>query len=525
MKDFITKSDLFTSMDTGKATNPYTVINENSFAFGIWEFQLKTLKSPQSKIIELKNLHRSAVLYEITKLGFYKRIGKNDEEILIREIENIISEVTPKIIQDVFYNSLILGQNEDIRVSFGGVEQVFLAKELEKTYFNVYHLIFNDNFLLHLETHEKKILQDEKNCSYFFFKNCIVKTSTHGIQTIDKNLIEGKCIWENRIIDYNFKEEISAECHFSKFISNVSNQEVSRINAFNSAIGYLLHNYNRSTGGQAVILYDQAPARKGQPEGGTGKGIFVNGLKKLRVVVKLDGKKTSSKDKFKWQSVSVTNQIVWIDDVHPEFSFSDLHSNLTDGWTVEKKRQHEIYIPAVESPKVVIASNTVLSASGTTNIRRQFVLEFSDYYSKHIKNGDEEPVKNEHGCTFFDEEDWASEWNGFFVFMLNSSVYYFKNGLVNYEKKGLIRNQLLQNTSDDFVDWLDSGALIPDNEYNVKSLFEEYKSAYSDDPDVKQNTFSIWIKRYASFTNLEFKSRSSSGNKLIKLVTKCNKYL
>ena len=62
----------------------------------------------------------------------------------------------------MFYNSVILGQNDDIKVSFGGVEHEFSANELKKVYFKVFHLIFNDSFLLHLGTHDKKILRDAK---------------------------------------------------------------------------------------------------------------------------------------------------------------------------------------------------------------------------------------------------------------------------------------------------------------------------------------------------------------------------
>jgi hypothetical protein len=31
------------------------------------------------------------------------------------------------------------------------------------------------------------------------------------------------------------------------------------------------------------------------------------------------------------------HQVVWIDDIKPDFDFSLLHSNLTDGWTIERK--------------------------------------------------------------------------------------------------------------------------------------------------------------------------------------------
>jgi hypothetical protein len=515
-------SDFYTGLDSNNTNNPYTYINSNSFIYGIWVFEKTTNKTTKEANLCLKTINRAAFLVELNQLGFYKRICNNEQEIFIRENGNIIAEVTLEIIQDVFYNSVILCQETNIKVSYNGLTQVFNKEEFNKVYFNVFHLLFNHSFLLHLKTHDKEILRDGNDFSYFFFKNCIVKTTSEKIQIIEYcNIIE-ECIWEDQIINFNFSEVAEVQCNYSQFIYNVADSDINRINSFRSAIGYLLHNYNRSTGGQCVILYDQAPAPKGQPEGGTGKGIYVKGLKIFRVTVKIDGKKIRTEDKFKFQSIQPTTQIIWLDDVHSKFSFEDLHSNLSDGWTIEKKHQPEIFIPAVESPKVVIASNTVLESGGTTNIRRQFILEFSNYYSKHIIKGNEEPVKEEHGCVFFDIDYWdQNEWNRFFTYMLNSSVYYFKNGLIDYEKKGLLKNQLLQNTSEDFVEWIEANNLIIGTEYEIKLLFEEFKLNFSEDPDIKQNTFSKFIKRYATYSNLKYESRPSSGKKYIKLVKKC----
>lgn len=65
-----------------------------------------------------------------------------------------------------------------------------------------------------------------------------------------------------------------------------------------------------------------------------------------------------------------TTQIVWIDDAPHKLGFEIFHSVLTDGWNVEKKREHEIIISPEHSPKLLLTSNSVVEGEGNTNERR-----------------------------------------------------------------------------------------------------------------------------------------------------------
>src|SRR5439155_25720777 len=120
-----------------------------------------------------------------------------------------------------------------------------------------------------------------------------------------------------------------------------------------------------------------------------------------------------------------STQVVWLDDARPELGFETFHSCLTDGWSIEKKFKDQFFIEPEDSPKLLITCNTILKGEGTTNKRRQFIIEFSNHYSRNIKQGNEEPIKTEHGCTFFAQDDWKpQEWNQFFFFMLDCTRQY-----------------------------------------------------------------------------------------------------
>jgi hypothetical protein len=202
------------------------------------------------------------------------------------------------------------------------------------------HTIFNRSFLWHLSNHNKPILKDKRESAFFFFKNQVIEATAAGLKYNQYNELAGACIWRShiKVHDFEYVHE-NQDCHFAIFIRNVTNGEADRCKAFISVIGYLLHNHILPTSGQAVVANDEEITDPKNPMGGTGKGLFANALKQMRDVVKIDGKKFDPEDKFKFQNISDSTQIVWLDDTKQDFDFSILHSCLTDGWNIEKKYQ------------------------------------------------------------------------------------------------------------------------------------------------------------------------------------------
>jgi hypothetical protein len=168
-----------------------------------------------------------------------------------------------------------------------------------------------------------------------------------------------------------------------------------------------------------------------------------------------------------------------------------------------------------KNPKIGITSNSVLSGEGKSYERRKFEIECSDFYSKKIKH-DYEPIVKIHGQIFFGEEWSSDEWNMFYTFMLHCTEYYLEHGLKGYEHKALKKNKLMQTTSPEFAEWVVEHRLEVKKEYNVKELFEDFKKTYyGDDSRFCQRTFTTWLKKYSSISDLKPVSRRSNGKTIM----------
>lgn len=111
-----------------------------------------------------------------------------------------------------------------------------------------------------------------------------------------------------------------------------------------------------------MILNDEVITEN--PEGGTGKGIFVNAIGKMKNLVVLDGKSFSFEKSFTYQLVSSDTQILTFDDVRKHFDFERLFSIVTEGITIEKKNKDAIKVPFENSPKVIITTNYAIKGQG-----------------------------------------------------------------------------------------------------------------------------------------------------------------
>ena len=482
-------------------------LSDNEFAFDIWQF--KKIKDR----VYLSGLYLNGVKNKIESMGFFKK-HINSSYKYIQDVNNIIEEVEFSKIKNqlfIYVSSLIEGVNFE----YTGLDVCFPIEKLLETILKQDAFVFTKPFLEHLRTHDKPILKDTKFLVYMCFSNKIIIISKDGIASKTYDELDYCCIWKNQIIERNINyNKGEHDCHFKTFVLNVINHDADRFKSIVSAIGYLLHNFTHPSTGQAIILYDEEITDWNNPMGGTGKGLFANAIKQGRKVVKIDGKKFDEKDKFRFQNINEATQVVWLDDVKPELGFETFHSALTDGWTIEKKFKDQLYIQPQDSPKLLICSNSVLSRSGTTNIRRQFIIEFSNHYSKQIVTGVEEPIKDEHGCLFFDDDYWdAQEWNNFYSFLIDCVLIYQTSGLVTYKHINLNRNILLQATCVEFVDWLSSNKLQPNTQYSTKNLYVDFRDTYfGEGSSFKQRTFSNFLKKYGDSLGLEYTVVKSNGS-------------
>jgi hypothetical protein len=490
-------------------TSPLPVkISPRTYACGIWQFVIN--KDSGQAVVD--GINRDGFLKLINSKGYFKRYRKDNTFQYISDHNNIIQAVEVSQIRDSVTSDI--EQVKNIKFEYAGLTFQATAEKQRETFFRSSPSIFNDAILGHLPNHDKPLLHDNETTMFFPFQNCVVSVTDDGICQMDYNVLPELCIWKDHIINRTFSEDYT-HSQYADFIKNVCNSEPDRINAFHSAIGYILHNYSYPTTSRAVIAYDEQISGKNEPAGGSGKGIFNQAISQLRNVANIDGKKVQDNNRFSYQRVTERTQVICFDDVKPDFDFLTLNSNLSEGWTIEHKNKPSFRFEPTDNPKTYITSNTILKSEGTTAERRQFIIEFSDHYSKLVKQN-LEPIIIIHGGMFF-SSDWSlNEWNRFFSFMLTCAKYYLKSGLQFYKLKAVSDNKLMQSTSDDFAEWIKTQSIEARSEFNISELFADFKATYyGSDSDFKQRTFTNWLKIYAITLNckLEITHKGSNQNK------------
>jgi hypothetical protein len=365
-----------------------------------------------------------------------------------------------------------------------------------------YPNLFSDKLLLMLDSINLMMLRDSKTQSFFAFQNGILEVDKNTKKLIDYIDIDGY-VWESQIIQREWESLETFDNEYQTFINNISNGEPTAIEC---SIGYLLSTYKNKMNNKAIILNDEVISQN--PEGGTGKGLFVQGLKQIRKVSILDGKTFDDKKSFPYQTVSPETQVLVFDDVLKNFNFENKFSLVTEGMTLERKNKDAIKLKVEDSPKMVISTNYAIKGEGNSHDRRRHELEIAQYYGKNLTPYDE------FGKQLFD--DWDNEdFKKFDNYMISCLQYYFKLGLVKQNAKNIKLRKFIAETNMDFYEWISDTSNFPQNVRNDKAQY--FTQFINDNKDftnyLKRNTFNIWINKYANFIGANFEQGNSNGLK------------
>lgn len=396
--------------------------------------------------------------------GFYKYCpegGKN--YIFVKVTNNLIDHTSEKEIKDFVLTHLL--ELDDI-----GVYNYFA----DNTRF------FKEEFLSMLSTIEIYFIADSKDSSYLYYKNCAIKISKDGVTTLDY-LDLGGYVWKDHVIDRNFNLcSVTEKCDFKKFVSNINGGDPHRVKAMESTIGFLLHGYKNLSFCPAVILNDEVISDN--PEGGTGKGLLMSALSKMKKLVVIDGKSFAFERSFAYQLVSADTQILCFDDVRKHFDFERLFSVVTEGLTLEKKNKDAIKIPFSRSPKIAITTNYAIKGAGNSFARRKWELELHQYYTKEYTPLDE------FGKLMFG--DWNDDdWCEFDNYMIGCLTNYLKTGLVKSKFVNLKIRQLSAETCHEFIEWCG----LVDTHHNREVMLQPDMRLY------KNELYSNFIDEYPDY--------------------------
>jgi len=414
--------------------------------------------------------------------GYCKYYPSVQSNFFLLHIDNnIISDVLDDNIRDFVFDYLFKMEDKSIYDAYA--DKIKLGK---------------DEFLGFLPNIEPNFLKDGKGYSYLYFRNCAIKITKNNIERIPYEDLDG-FIWGRQKIDRDFIESDFSKSEYKQFLTNISGADPERLKTMESTIGYMLHNYNNPAYNPAVILNDEMISDK--PEGGTGKGIFVNAIGKMRKLVTIDGKKFDPKDKFQYQRLTADTQVLAYQDVDKNFNFEVLFSMLTDGMTVEGKNQKQLYFPFENIPKVVITTNHAIKGDGNSHARRKWELEFTQYYKDGFT-----PLQ-EFGHQLFD--DWSDEeWAMFDNYMISNIQLYLSKGLIESKFKNLKIRKLEAATSSEFREWSlgkdKKYDMAPDFEYVGQDLLNDFCMNYPDygptgKIKITHRTFYRWLDEYARY--------------------------
>jgi hypothetical protein len=436
--------------------------------------------------------------------GFYKFFPQGSKNyVFVKVTNNLIDHTSNNEIKDFVLNHLI--ELDDLSVY---------------NYFADNTRFFKDDFLSMLSTIDIYFIEDTKNTAYLYYLNCAVKITNTEIIPIDY-LDLGGYVWKEQVIDRVFNMcGVTEACEYKKFINNICGKDTQRINSMESTIGFLMHGFKNPSHCPAVILNDEVISDN--PEGGTGKGLFMQALGKMKKLVVIDGKKFAFESTFAYQLVSADTQILCFDDVKRYFDFERLFSLVTEGLTLEKKNKDAIKIPFSKSPKVAITTNYAIKGTGNSFARRKWELEMHQYY-----NMDFTP-ENEFGRMMFN--DWNDDdWCEFDNYMVQCLQGFMNTGLIKSKFVNLKIRQLSAETCHDFIEWCGlvdnqerNRSLITNTKLYKNELYFEFIEEYPDyapkaKMTISRTRFYKWLVSYALFVSGEVaeEGRDNQGRWII----------
>jgi len=426
--------------------------------------------------------------------GFYKFAPDGGKNFLfVKVTNNLIDNTSEEEIKDFVLG--YLQEQEDLSI---------YNHFADKTRY------FKEDFLSMLTCVDVYFVEDTKDTAYIYYKNCAVQVTKDTIKKIDYIDLGGYC-WVNQVIDREFEICDSDACDYKKFITNVSGDDPLRIKSVESTIGFLLHGYKSLGYCPAIIINDEVISQD-TPEGGTGKGLFVNGVSQLKKTVIIDGKSFFFERSFAYQLVSADSQTLVFDDVRKSFDFERLFSIVSEGITLEKKNKDAIKIPFKKSPKIVITTNYAIKGKGNSFERRKWELEFKQYYNKEFT-----PLQ-EFGRLLFSEWD-EDEWCSFDNYMINNLQNYLKTGFVKSDFKNLKTRKFIAETDHNFWEWVteDNQIINLDEPILKYDLYNGFTNEYPDfAPRAKMsitlNKFYKWLRAYSIFVTGKEPTEGRNGD-------------
>lgn len=357
---------------------------------------------------------------------------------------------------------------------------------------------------------EDRFMYDSKDCTWLFFRNIVVKITKEGPEPVEYKTIDGY-IWASDIMQRDYYGTDFTGCDAERFIAILGGDQQQSLQKI---LGYLMSRYKDPLNPRAVVLMEDIDAEnEGESQGGSGKGLCVQFVKKFRKTCDMDGKNFRFTDQFLYQSVEPDTSIIWIDDVEKNFKFTGLFSTLTGPLQINKKNKDQVIVPYDRSPKIVLTSNYSVGSMDASSRRRKYEFPVVKHFGEDV-----EPI-SVFGREFFSGWD-EKEWLRFDNFMIHCAQSY----LIEPEKRSIgvttgnsAERSLMSNTSREFVDYMDAQLKV--NLFDFAPQMLKNKSITLPDRTLITNAVDIdtYLKRIANPEYYFTISKQAFTDRIIKM--------
>lgn len=364
---------------------------------------------------------------------------------------------------------------------------------------------------------------------FIYFQNGFMKITALKVEFLPYSFLKGY-VWENEIIkrDYQAPKKNEDLNYVRKFFWLVSGQKDNRFRDLCITAGYYSHDFYEYKL-KALILTDSTISQGNEANGRTGKTLWcrlVGGMLSsnsedpaIKTYVEINAKDFDPKEKFKYSACALDTKLVVLNDLRRNFDVDCVYNDVTEGVDVNKKGLHPFKIKS----KMILTSNKTVKLSGDSDTDRFLEFEFSSHFSK--AHGPEQEFKH----WFF--RDWSNEdYCRYYAFMAECVQMYFKNGckLNEPEQINLNRRKLIEQTNEDFIEWIENFDPKCGFDYVKTDLFESFVKDFPDwsNPNFKQKKFSEWLKNYCNFNdnlknyNKDHNERRDSEKRYFKFIAK-----
>ena len=506
------------------------MVNSNN-CVPIWEhFENKpVLRVTDSKLVEFLKAKGFGKLYD----GLVLRDDENTLKVFtFSELTEFVYNYFMALPEEEFSNENTFGVQKGIKSETDDdgneltqTKVFFTKKEVERAL--IRYSLINKNLIHFLDrfSEDKKVLngnkphlytplfKDSKSEVYTFFDNGIVRTNSKGSKIEKYKIVKDGFIWDSQknlkvenIQLIPKKEKGLFETFIEKAMSVKDKNgewkiDTKEYEALRTVYGYMLSNHTNNGDTPIPIFVDRCSDGV-NAEGGNGKSLVMNSVKYWKKTSPINGRNVRRDNQFVFSSIERDTQFIHMDDVNSDFPFTIVYNYATGDMEIEKKGKDRFVIPMETKPKIGICTNYIMSENNHSTKRRQYIVEFGEYWNIQTKKGI--TVEKELGKRLFEEFD-DNDWIQFYNFGFRCITEYLKKGVVETDKSDYMRKQQIakiegNGVNDGVVLWIEEFITKHKKSFADKYEIEKFLSSFiinfdkgvTDKWDYKKFTNAIW---------------------------------